>query len=89
MKSKERDSYIMRDVLRIVTQCIKLEKNFSIKSCKQPFIIGNIMVSVRCMSKWKGDKQSCNELLVERTVPELAEREKVRKLRCKSSSRVM
>lgn len=58
--------------LRIVTQCIKVEKDFSIKSHKHA-IIGNITVSVRCMSKWKGYKQSCNELLFGRTMPELAE----------------
>ncbi|RMC00248.1 hypothetical protein DUI87_22853 [Hirundo rustica rustica] len=36
----------MRDVLRIVTQCIKLEKEFSTKSGKHA-IAGNITVSVR------------------------------------------
>lgn len=55
IESKERDSYVMRDVLRIVTQCSKLEKDFSIKRHKHA-ITGNIMVSVRCMSKWKGYK---------------------------------
>lgn len=72
IESKERDSYVMKDVLWIVTQCIKLEKDFAVKSRKHG-IIGNIMVRVRCMSKWKGYKESCNELLFGRTVPELAE----------------
>lgn len=72
IESKERDSYVMRDVFRTVTQRIKLEKGFSIKSRKHS-ITGNIAVSVKCMSKWKGYKHICSELLFGRTVPELAE----------------
>lgn len=53
IESKERDSYVIKDVFRIVKRCIKLEKGFSIKSHKHS-IAGNITVSVRCMSKWKG-----------------------------------